>query len=91
MGSVKENACRSRSGDNRAAKRIRRNRAFIASIRVACMKYLLLIILTACTPVQMYNGATSAIDIGCILTTDEIRADIRSGQKIKTNICKDRL
>ena len=30
-------------------------------------------------------------DIGCVLITEESRAEIREGQKIKTNICQDDL
>lgn len=44
--------------------------------------------LAACNPTTVQTVKT-AKDIGCIIVTPETRAEIRSKQDIKTNICLD--
>ncbi len=48
---------------------------------------LLILILSGCT----LDQAVMIKQVGCAVTTEEGRAEIREGQKIKTNICGDKL
>lgn len=50
---------------------------------------LLSVILAACNPVTTVQTVKTVKDIGCIVVTPESRAEIRSKQNLKTNICKD--
>ena len=56
------------------------------------MKLLILlsiILIVGCTPLQVIETGKTVKDISCIVVTKETRAEIRSNQKIKTNICLD--
>jgi len=48
---------------------------------------LLTLILSGCT----LDQALMVKQAGCVVTTEEGRAEIREGQKIKTNICGDKI
>jgi hypothetical protein len=56
------------------------------------MKLLMLlsiVLVAGCTPTQVVKTGKALHSAGCIVVTKETRAEIRSNQKIKTNICLD--
>ena len=53
---------------------------------------ILAVVLSAsCTPLQVVKTTKTVKDLGCIVMTAEARAEIRAGQKYKTNICRDEI
>lgn len=56
------------------------------------MKLLILLsiaLIVGCTPAQVVKTGKALHSAGCIVVTKETRAEIRSNQNIKTNICLD--
>lgn len=57
----------------------------LVSIIVIC------VLTSGCAFSNVYTGAKVARDIGCKTTTEEWRESIREKQRVKTNICGDKL
>ena len=50
---------------------------------IKTLSILLLLVVSGCAEIQPY------VDLGCAITTEEGRAEIRDKQVIKTDICGD--
>ncbi len=51
----------------------------------------LLVLLTGCNAITAVKTVGVVKDLGCVVITEESRADIRAKQKVKTNVCGDEL